>query len=145
MIIILMNAVVFAFICLFCVCFIVLQNRFMYPTGASFYNGMQPSYKNLAYENITIQTEDNIDLKGWFMYPNDTKDDESIATFILMHESMGELQERILVYETLIKQLRVNVLAMPYRGYSGNKGDPTEATLKVDAEAILKYVNNTKS
>ena len=45
----------------------------------------------------------------------------------------------------MVNQLKANVLAMPYRGYSGNKGDPSELNLKLDADAILNYLNDTKA
>jgi hypothetical protein len=37
------------------------------------------------------------------------------------------------------------VLAMAYRGYSGNLGRPSEGALKKDADAIIKFLNDTKS
>ena len=34
---------------------------------------------------------------------------------------------------------------MAYRGYSGNKGNPSESALKKDADAIIQFLNNSKS
>lgn len=60
-----------------------------------------------------------------------------------MHENAGNLGYRIPYFKHVINSLGVNILAMAYRGYSySDQVTPTEAGLKLDAEAILSFLNN---
>jgi len=63
---------------------------------------------------------------------------------VLMHENMGGLSERMDVYRDLVGS-GANVLAMAYRGYSGNAGNPSEKNLKRDGDAIINFLNDTQS
>ena len=60
-----------------------------------------------------------------------------------MHENAGNLGYRIDFYKYLIDNLNVNILSMAYRGYSYSDAvSPTEEGLKIDADAILKFLSD---
>jgi fermentation-respiration switch protein FrsA (DUF1100 family) len=59
-----------------------------------------------------------------------------------MHENAGNIGLRLDFYEALFHELKVNVVTFAYRGYSDSEGHPTETGLKLDADAIVDYVNN---
>jgi len=50
---------------------------------------------------------------------NGTQSQET-PTFVYMHENQGNLVDRMSFYNMLINKVDVNVLAVSYRGYSGN-------------------------
>ena len=107
----------------------------MYPSGVAYYDITPQHGKNkIDYTELVIETEDKVKIKGWFLYPNKTTD--QAPTFVVMHEHMGGLSERMDVYRKLVGS-GANVLAMAYRGYSGNKGNPSESALKKDADSII--------
>ena len=81
-----------------------------------------------SFENINIKTKDNINLKGWFH----KKSINNKKTLIFFHGNAGDLRNRIYKLN-LIKDFDINFLIVAYRGFSGNKGKPTEAGLYEDA------------
>ena len=124
-------------------CFFFLQNRLMYPAGVAYSNVTPDVGKNgISYIPLEVETEDKINLTGWFMHPAKTVD--QAPTFVIMHEHLGGLSERMDIYRELVGS-GANVFAFAYRGYSGNKGNPSESGLKKDADAIIKYLNDTKA
>eukprot|EP00349_Pseudokeronopsis_sp_Brazil_P011901 CAMPEP_0202980166 /NCGR_PEP_ID=MMETSP1396-20130829/86136_1 /ASSEMBLY_ACC=CAM_ASM_000872 /TAXON_ID= /ORGANISM="Pseudokeronopsis sp., Strain Brazil" /LENGTH=46 /DNA_ID= /DNA_START= /DNA_END= /DNA_ORIENTATION= len=42
-------------------------------------------------------------------------------------------------FKLLYKHVGVNILAVPYRGYTGNPGVPDEFGLMKDAKAVLEF------
>lgn len=62
-----------------------------------------------------------------------------------MHENAGNLGLRLPYFKHLIDNLEVNILAMAYRGFSySDDVPPNEAGLKLDGEAILKYLREER-
>ena len=64
--------------------------------------GMQnPHQAGLQYKNISITTEDNVTLRGWFMYTNRPPrndapfDSENRPTIVFMHENAGNIGLRL--------------------------------------------------
>lgn len=47
---------------------------------------------------------------------------------------------RLNLINELIKTLKVNVVIVGYRGYGPSEGTPTESGIKLDGEAVMKYV-----
>jgi hypothetical protein len=43
-------------------------------------------------------------------------------------------------FEALYRNLDVNIIAVPYRGYSRSDGIPTEEGLKIDAEVWISHL-----
>ena len=55
--------------------FFFLQNRFMYPAGLSHSNITPDQGKNkIPYKEVVLQTEDKVNITGWFLYPNKTEE-----------------------------------------------------------------------
>lgn len=77
-----------------------------------------------------IETSDGLSLLSWYAPP--TSRDRGI--FLVLHGNAGSLAERT---EKLrpIRDAGFGVLALAWRGYSGNSGQPTEPGLMLDAEA----------
>ena len=45
-------------------------------------------------------------------------------------------------YDMLINEVDVKVLAVAYRGYSGNEGSPNEVALKKDSETLINFIKS---
>ena len=89
------------------------------------------------YEEIFIETDKNINLKSWFI----KKDLNKFKTILIFHGNAGNLFNRVYKLNELNK-LDVNILLISWRGFSGNKGKPTEKNLYYDAEEAVKWLNN---
>jgi fermentation-respiration switch protein FrsA (DUF1100 family) len=89
------------------------------------------------YEEIFIETDKNINLKSWFI----KKDLNRFKTILIFHGNAGNLFNRVYKLNELNK-LDVNILLISWRGFSGNKGKPTEKNLYHDAEEAIKWLNN---
>ena len=62
-------------------------------------------------------------------------------TLVFFHGNAGDLRNRIYKLN-LIKDFEINFLIVAYRGFSGNKGKPTEAGLYEDARNTLNWLKN---
>ena len=81
------------------------------------------------YEEIFIETDKKIKLKSWFI----KKDLDKLKTILIFHGNAGNLFNRVYKLNELNK-LDVNILLISWRGFSGNKGKPTEKNLYRDAD-----------
>ena len=87
-------------------------------------------------EKVKITTEDKIDLVGWFY----NKDIKKFKTIVFFHGNAGSLNNRTYKLNHF-KDLNVNFLIIAWRGFSGNKGKPSELGLYEDANSTVKWLN----
>jgi len=92
---------------------------------------------NFSYKEIYIQTDENIQLKSWLI----KKDLKKFKTILLFHGNAGNLFNRVYKLNELNK-LDLNILLISWRGFSGNKGKPTEKNLYHDAGEVVKWLNS---
>ena len=104
------------------------------------YNPSENNYLNdkinFNYKEIFIETDKKIKLKSWFI----EKDLKNFKTILLFHGNAGNLFNRVYKLNEL-KKLDLNILIISWRGFSGNKGKPTEKNLYRDAEEAVKWLN----
>jgi len=104
------------------------------------YHPSENNYLNdkitFSYEEIFIETDKNIKLKSWLI----KKDLNKFKTILIFHGNAGNLFNRVYKLNELNK-LDVNILLISWRGFSGNKGKPTEKNLYYDAERAVKWLN----
>ena len=120
--------------------------RHIYDNPKSY---QSPAERDMNYLPITIDREDGVKLKGWFINNTDeegknvfrTADLSNRRLVIFFHENSGNIGLRMDYYVQLYKMLGIDILAMAYRGYSDSTGEPNELNLKQDAHAIMKYVH----
>ena len=105
------------------------------------YHPSENNYQNdkiqFNYEEIFIKVNNEIRLKSWII----KKDLKSLKTLVFFHGNAGDLSNRIYKLNELAK-LDINILLISWRGFSGNKGFPTEKNLYKDAEAAIKWLNS---
>ena len=108
------------------------QRNLLYHPFENNYNTDEP---NFSYEEIFIPTSNGNTLKAWFH----KKDLDNKRTLIFFHGNAGNLRNRIYKLN-LIKDFDINFLIVAYRGFSGNKGKPTELGLYEDARSALNWL-----
>ncbi len=99
-------------------------------------NNYQNDKIQFDYEEIFIKINEKIKLRSWLI----NKDFKKYKTLIFLHGNAGNLSNRIHKLNELNK-LRINILLISWRGFSGNNGSPTEKNLYEDAEKAIKWLN----
>ena len=108
------------------------QRNLLYHPNENNYSGDQIS---VPIEKVKIKTEDNIDLLGWFH----EKDLEKYKTVLFFHGNAGSLENRIHKLNHFHK-MDVNFLIIAWRGFSGNKGKPSEEGLYKDGRSGINWL-----
>ena len=112
------------------------QRNLLYHPSENNYQNDEPQFN---YKEVNINVEANIKLKSWFI----EKDLIKFKTLLIFHGNAGDLSNRIYKLNELNK-LKLNILLISWRGFSGNNGSPTEKNLYKDAEAAIKWLNQRK-
>lgn len=124
----------------------IFQDKLIYQPNPPVLNAPTPDdnpepYRNpgdrgISYENITVTTADSVKLHGWYM-----RCGQSQAPLVVYFQAnAGNMGFRMDLFDRLVKQCRVNIFAVSYRGYGFSEGIPTEKGLMEDANATLKHV-----
>lgn len=103
-----------------------------------------PQERGIPYEDVYLTTEDNLVIHCWLL-----KREDPCPLIIYFHGNAGNLGFRLDIYEQIYKNVKVNILAVSYRGYGYSEGKPSEQGIYRDADAVIKYalsgkVNSTK-
>ena len=86
------------------------------------------------YEHVTLTTEDNIKLDGWYI---PSKENHGVILFC--HGNTGNISHR---FETIdmLHLMGFSVFIFDYRGYGQSEGHPSEQGTFLDAKAALAYL-----
>ncbi|MCP4566659.1 MAG: alpha/beta hydrolase [FCB group bacterium] len=97
-----------------------------------------PQAAGLAFDNVTIQTEDGVSIHGWFVPA-----DSARGTLLFCHGNAGNISNRI---ESIAQfnRLGLNVFIFDYRGYGQSEGKTTEDGTYLDADAAWQYLTLTR-
>eukprot|EP00921_Rhytidocystis_pertsovi_P000850 GHVQ01001454.1.p1 GENE.GHVQ01001454.1~~GHVQ01001454.1.p1 ORF type:complete len:357 (-),score=59.40 GHVQ01001454.1:1905-2975(-) len=104
------------------------------PTGMK-----HPGEQEMEYEDVTIMTDDGVKLHAWFIHQSGALQ-RAAPTVIFFQGNAGNMGFRIPNFHYLYDIVRVNILAVSYRGYGWSTGFPTEQGLYTDAEAALFHL-----
>src|ERR1700722_276454 len=110
------------------------QRSLMYFPPSHVYVTPQEAHADPALRELTVRTEDGLDLKGWYA-PATSKP----LTLVFFHGNGDELSTVAEIAAPYISS-GYGFLLAEYRGYSGMPGKPTESGLYADARAYLKYL-----
>jgi len=97
-----------------------------------------PADWGLDYEDVTLNTADNVQLHGWYI-PNQ----QSEQVLLFFHGNAGNISHRRDSLE-LFHQLGLSVFIIDYRGYGRSHGEPDEQGLYQDAAAAWRYLMEEK-
>ena len=108
------------------------QRNLMYHPSENNYSDDQIS---VNIEKVKIITEDNIELLGWYHQ----KDSKKYKTILFFHGNAGSLENRIHKLNHF-KDMNINFLIIAWRGFSGNKGKPSEQGLYEDGISAINWL-----
>ena len=112
----------------------IFQRNLLYHPTENNYSGDQIL---VSIEKVIIRTKDNIDLIAWYH----NKNIEKYKTILFLHGNAGSLENRIHKINHF-KNMNVNFLIIAWRGFSGNKGKPSEKGLYLDAWSAVEWLKS---
>ena len=112
----------------------IFQRNLLYHPTENNYSGDKIL---VDVEKIKIRTQDNIELVSWYH----KKNLNNYKTILFLHGNAGSLENRIHKINHF-KDMNVNFLIIAWRGFSGNKGKPTEEGLYEDARSAVRWLNS---
>ena len=110
----------------------IFQRNLLYHPSENNYSGDKIT---VSVEKIKIKTKDNIDLIAWYHKKNLNE----YKTILFLHGNAGSLENRIHKINHF-KDININFLIVAWRGFSGNKGKPTEDGLYEDARSSVRWL-----
>jgi len=112
----------------------IFQRSLLYHPNENNYSGDQLL---VPIQEKRIMTKDKIELKSW----HHDKKNKNFKTILFLHGNAGSLENRIHKINHL-NNIKINFLIFAWRGFSGNKGNPTEKGLYEDALSAVKWLKN---
>ena len=109
------------------------RNLMYHPNENNYFDDKLSVY----IEKVKINTDDNIDLLGWYH----EKDLKKNKTLLFFHGNAGSLENRIHKLNHF-RQMDINFLIIAWRGFSGNKVNPSEKGLYEDGRSAIKWLLN---
>jgi hypothetical protein len=91
-------------------------------------------YGLLEILEVFIETPDNLLLRAWFQKPQNNN-----PILIYFHGNSLDIGERAYRIQRYI-DVGWGTLLLAWRGYSGNKGNPTEKNLYIDGQAAINWI-----
>ncbi len=115
----------------------LLQPKMLYIP----YKGIEavPSEVGLQYEDVVFDTEDGLQIYGWYVPCADAR-----HTLLFCHGNAGNISHR-LDSLSIFNTLGMNCLIFDYRGYGQSQGKPTEKGTYLDARAAYDWLVSQKA
>lgn len=97
-----------------------------------------PADIGLTFQDIYLNTKDGVQIHGWFMPCQGAE-----FTLLFCHGNAGNLSGR-LDKILILRQAKVNIFIIDYRGYGLSSGKPKELGIYLDAQAGYDYLINKR-
>ncbi|WP_438501568.1 alpha/beta hydrolase [Nitrosococcus oceani] len=97
-----------------------------------------PAQIGLAFETVTLSTEDGITIKGWYLPAAKER-----GTILFFHGNAGNIAHRLDSLR-LFHSLGLSSFIIDYRGYGHSQGHPTEVGTYQDAQAAWHYLTQQR-
>jgi hypothetical protein len=94
---------------------------------------MTPADVGLTYQDVSIETTDDVTLHGWFIAG------QSSRVLLFFHGNAGNISHRLDSIRHF-QNLGLSVLIIDYRGYGKSTGRTTERGIYRDADAAWRYL-----
>ena len=130
-------SLILAFIIIY---FLVLVSTYVFQRDLLYHPGENNYYGDkllVSVDKVKIKTHDNIELISWYH----TKDINKYKTILFLHGNAGTLENRIHKINHF-QDININFLLIAWRGFSGNKGKPTEKGLYEDARSAVRWLKS---
>ncbi len=92
-----------------------------------------PDRRGMAYEDVWLRTEDDVDIHGWYI------DGASTRVLLFFHGNAGNISHRLYSIRQFL-DLGFSVFIIDYRGYGQSGGRANEQGLYRDADAAWRYL-----
>ena len=118
--------------------FIILIFLYFYQRNLMYHpneNNYSDDKISVHIDKVKVITDDNIELLGWYHQ----KDLQKYKTVLFFHGNAGSLENRIHKLNHF-REMDVNFLIIAWRGFSGNKGKPSEKGLYIDGQGALNWL-----
>ena len=112
----------------------IFQRNLLYHPTENNYSGDKIL---VSIEKVKIKTQDGIELMSWYH----RKNLDNYKTVLFLHGNAGSLENRIHKINHF-KDMNINFLLVAWRGFSGNKGKPTEKGLYEDARSAVAWLKS---
>ena len=117
----------------------IMQPRLLYyPDMPGREPEATPAAVGLAYEDVALQTVDDIRLHAWFIPAENPR-----ATVLFCHGNAGNISHRLDSIR-LLHSLGLQVLIFDYRGYGKSEGRPSEKGTYRDVDAAWHYLREVR-
>jgi predicted alpha/beta-fold hydrolase len=98
-----------------------------------------PNTLGLPYQNVYLTTQDGVRINGYLiMQPSERI--KTSPTVLYFHGNAGNIGHRLHNAQALYSLCGANVLLLEYRGYGKSEGTPSEAGMRLDAQAAMEYL-----
>jgi fermentation-respiration switch protein FrsA (DUF1100 family) len=116
----------------------VFQSRLVYFPEVGRAVAATPQAYGLAFEAVTIATEDGERLAAWWVPA-----ENAAGAVLFFHGNAGNISHR-LDYLAMFNRLRYSTLIVDYRGYGESTGSPSEEGTYRDARAAWDYLRHAR-
>ena len=116
----------------------VFQSRLVYFPEVGRAVAATPQAYGLRFEPVTIETEDDERLAGWWVPAENAR-----GTVLFFHGNAGNISHR-LDYLAMFNRLRYSTLIVDYRGYGESTGSPSEQGTYRDARASWDHLRHAR-
>lgn len=100
-----------------------------------------PAEHGIPFESHKIPCQDGVNIHSWLLLHPDSQRDRN-PTLVFFHGNAGNIGLRLPNAIQMYRDLNCNVLMVEYRGYGDSDTvPPSEAGLKLDAEAALRFIS----
>ncbi len=105
-------------------------------------DSITPDAYGIEYDDVTFQTEDGLNLHGWFVPGKKSSTDADLHTLLWFHGNAGNINHRLDNIKMLYDRVPVNVFIIDYRQYGRSEGKISEQGTYIDARAALAYLHS---
>ena len=133
-----MNKIYYSLIFVLVVYLVITLSIYFFQRDLLYYPSENNYYGDkltVSVDEVKIKTKDNIELLGW----HHKKDSQNYKTILFLHGNAGSLENRIHKINHF-ENMDINFLIIAWRGFSGNKGKPTEKGLYDDARSAVRWL-----
>ena len=99
---------------------------------------LTPTDLGLSFDEVTLHTEDDLRLHGWFLPAPHSPD--VVRTVLVCHGNAGNISHRLDRALFIQSKLNWNVFLFDYRGYGRSEGSPDEKGTYADGRAAYRYL-----
>ena len=114
---------------------VIVVALYIFQRGMMYFPDTNKTLLPSGINEFTVQTEDGLDLTGWFL-----KGEPDKPTIVYFHGNALAHANRVPRVMPYV-EAGYSVLLAGYRGYGGNPGKPSEAGLYKDARAYINALN----